>query len=345
MLSISLEDVFKGPTKKITISLLTAKEKKICQRCNGKGVYMETIQRGPMIMQSQRECSSCGGRGTSFIGEKTKQKKIEVFVPQGVKDGDKHILEGQGHSLPDMPLGDVIIIYSVKPHRRYTRVQADLALQKEITLKEAICGYSFFVRHINGTDWIRIHSKIGQIIQPNSVICLENLGLPQKGNRSILGNLYVRFNVILPQNKSFSKSSLVQLKSLLSVKYDMPNKEFNLNNEIRIGSKVRLIKSQNRPDLNGIKGTVLQNTGRSGQFAVHLETGQNVAVREELLELVETIDNNKIKENSPKIGDYIEDISGELVKDFNSVQHTPAEYGKSYDEEEEEGEKVGCRQM
>merc|ERR1711971_625667 len=245
-----------------------------------------------------------------------KKKKKEIFVPQGVKDGDKHVLEGQGHSLPDMPLGDFIIIYSIKSHKRYTRIQADLALQKEITLKEAICGYSFFIRHINGTDWIRIHSRAGQIVQPNSVVRLENLGLPQKGNRSILGNLYVRFNVILPKNKSFSKSSITQLKSLLSVKYEMPNKEFNENKDIKIGSKVRLIKSQNRPDLNGVKGTVLQNTGRPGQFAVHLETGQNVAVREELLELCETKDFIKEKTETPKMGDYVEDISGEIIKDF-----------------------------
>merc|ERR1711981_1460839 len=35
MITIELEDVFKGPTKKITISLLTAMEKKICGRCKG----------------------------------------------------------------------------------------------------------------------------------------------------------------------------------------------------------------------------------------------------------------------------------------------------------------------
>lgn len=75
MISLTLEEVFKGPTKKIIISILTAKEKKVCQRCNGRGAYMETIQRGPMIMQSQKECSSCSGRGTSFVGEKTKKKK------------------------------------------------------------------------------------------------------------------------------------------------------------------------------------------------------------------------------------------------------------------------------
>merc|ERR1712166_1257204 len=276
---------------------------------------------------------------------KTKKKKLEVFVPQGVKDGDKQILEGEGHDLPDMPNGDIIIIYSVKPHKRYTRIQADLALQKELTLKEALCGYSFFIKHINGIDWVRIHSKPGQVVQPNSVIILEGLGLPQKGNRSTRGNLYVRFNVILPQNNTLNKNNLIQIKNLLNVKYDMPNKEINDNREITIGSKVKLIGSQNRPDLNGLKGTVIQNTGRPGQFAVHLETGQNVAVREELLELCEAISVDLDKKDLPKKGDYVEDVVGELVKDFSSVQHTPSEFGKSYDEEEDEGEKVGCRQM
>lgn len=280
-----------------------------------------------------------------MLEKKTKKKKIDLFVPQGVKDGEKQVLDGQGHALPDMPLGDVIIIYSVKPHKRYTRIQADLALQKELTLKEALCGYSFFIKHINGIDWIRIHSKPGQIVQPNSVIVLEGLGLPQKGNRSTRGNLYVRFNVILPQNNTLNKNNLIQIKNLLNVEYDMPNKEINDNREITIGSKVKLIGSKNRPDLNGIKGTVIQNTGRPGQFAVHLETGQNVAVRQELLELCEILNLDKEKDYEPKKEDYVEHVTGEIVKDFSSVQHTPAEYGKRCDDEEEEGERVGCKQM
>jgi len=345
MITIELEDVYKGPTKKITISVLTATEKKVCGRCDGRGIYMETVQRGPMIMQHQRECTHCGGKGIAFIGEKTKKKKLEVFVPQGVKDGDKQILEGEGHDLPDMPNGDIIIIYSVKPHKRYTRIQADLALQKELTLKEALCGYTFFVRHINGNDWIRIHSKPGEIIQPNNVIKIEGVGLPQKNNRSIKGNLYVRFNVILPSNKSLNETVMKKLKKLLDVKYNMPNKELNDNREIKLGSKVRLVGLQKRPDLNGLSGTVIQSTGRSGQFAVHLETGQNVAVREELLEIIDAMDSNVSKDDKPLPNDYIEEVSGVLIDDFNSVQHTASEYGKSHEEDEDESPGVGCKQM
>merc|ERR1719263_2457770 len=267
---------------------------------------MDTVKRGPMIMQTQRECSHCGGKGVAFVGEKTKKKKLEIFVPQGVKDGDKQVLESEGHDLPDMPNGDIIIIYSVKPHKRYTRIQADLALQKELTLKEALCGYTFFVRHINGNDWIRIHSKSGEIIQPNSVIKIESVGLPQKNNRSVKGNLYVRFNVILPSNESLNENVPKQLKKLLDIKYNMPNKEFNDNREIKIGSKVRLVGLQKRPDLNGLSGTVIQLTGRSGQFAVHLETGQNVAVREELLEIIDTVEVDMVKDDKPLPNDYVE---------------------------------------
>lgn len=243
-----------------------------------------------------------------------------------------------------MPNGDVIIIYSVKPHKRYTRIQADLALQKEITLKDALCGYSFFVRHINGNDWIRIHSKPGVVTQPNSVIKLEGLGLPQKNNRAVKGNLYVRFNVILPSNKSLDDNAVTKLTELLDVKYEMPNKELNDNREIKVGSKVRLIGLQNRPDLNGLPGRVIQSTGRSGQFAVRLEMGQNVAVREELLEIIDAMEDDISKNDKPSKNNYVEDVSGVLVKDFSLVQHTPAEYGKTYDEDEEENPGVGCRQ-
>lgn len=166
----------------------------------------------------------------------------------------------------------------------------------------------------------------------------------KKNNRSVKGNLYVRFNIILPPSRSLNENVLKQLKKLLDVNYDMPNKELNDNKEIKIGSKVRLIKLQKRPDLNGLSGTVIQSTGRSGQFAVHLETGQNVAVREELLEIIDVIEKKISNDDKPLPNDYIEEVSGVLIDDFNSVQHTPSEYGKSY-EEEEEAPGVGCRQM
>merc|ERR1719247_3828650 len=80
MITIELEDVFKGPTKKITISVLTATEKKVCGRCDGRGVYMETVQRGPMIMQHQVFTLKCFLCGNFFLFSKTKKKKLEANI-------------------------------------------------------------------------------------------------------------------------------------------------------------------------------------------------------------------------------------------------------------------------
>jgi len=347
VISVSLEEVCTAPTKNIKITILTAKKRVTCSRCNGRGNVMETVRRGPMILQTQRECSVCNGKGVSFEQEKKIQKNLEIYVPAGVKDGDKMVMTGDGHDLPGMSNGDVIIIFKVKPHKMFNRIQADLAIAKEITLVQALCGYSFTIRSVNGEDWLKISSKPGHVTQPQEVIKINGQGLPQKGNRNTRGNLFVRFRVILPEHNSFNEKSTKELKKLLKVKYDMPNQTQNDTREITAGSKVRLVNLQNKPGLNGTEGKVLEANVRPGQFAVQLVTGQTVAVRAELLELTEALVDDKSGNDTPGKEDYVEEVSGEIVENMDAVSHTPAASGKGqHDEDEEEmGNNVGCRQM
>jgi len=348
IVSITLEEVCTAPTKNIKITVLTAKSRVTCNRCGGRGNVMETVRRGPMILQTQRECSSCKGKGVSFENEKKIEKNLEIFVPAGVKDGDKMVMSGDGHDLPGMSNGDVIVIFKVKPHKIFNRIQADLAIAKEITLVEALCGYSFTIRSVNGEDWLKIESKPGHVTQPSEVIKINGQGLPQKGNRNTRGNLFVRFCVVLPKHNSFTPKATKELKKLLKVKYDMPNQTQNDTRELVAGTKVRLVNLQNRPDLNGTEGKVMEANVRPGQFAVQLVTGQTVAVRAELLEITEVlVDDKTTNDKGPGKDDYVEEVTGEIVENMDAVSHTPAASGKGqHDEDEEEmGNNVGCRQM
>eukprot|EP00493_Phyllostaurus_siculus_P026591 UN26936 len=202
-MELTLEEVCTGPTKKITVYITTASSRQVCNNCSGRGTVMETVRRGPMILQTQRECSRCDGKGVSYKDQKKVKKTLDVYVPAGVKSGDKLTMEGDGHSLPDQPAGDVIVIFSVKQHKIYTRLQADLAMAKEITLTEALLGFSFRIRSINGEDWLKITNKPNHVTQPAEVIRIEGQGLPQKGNRNTRGALFVRFTVVLPRDGQF----------------------------------------------------------------------------------------------------------------------------------------------
>jgi len=344
---IDLEDVFSGGSKNITIQHKRADDQDRCTRCNGQGSIMETVRRGPMILQSQRDCPRCGGRGISYTNERTVKKKLEVIIPQGTKNGDTLKKYDEGHELPGMPHGDVVVTFKVRPHKVFKRLQADLAMAKEITLVEALCGTTFQMKSISRGDWLSVTLKPGQI-QPNDVLCIKGQGLPQKGNRSTRGDLYIRFTVVLPKEGSLNEKSLKQLRNLLSpkgVKYDMPNETMNDTRQIETGMNVRLIGLTNRPDLNGVAGKVIEANIKHGNHAVRLVNGQTVSVREELLEITDIME-EEVVADSPKPNDYVEDVSGEVV-DLDKVQHTPAQYGSNAHDEDSDDERdgVSCRQM
>jgi len=347
LIVIELEDVFEGGSRNINISHKQADDQDRCTRCDGRGSIMETVRRGPMILQSQRDCPRCGGRGISYTNERTVKKTIEVIIPQGTKNGDTMKKYDEGHKLPGMPHGDVVVTFKVKPHKVFKRLQADLAMAKEITLVEALCGTTFTMKSISRGDWLSVTLKPGQI-QPNDVLCIKGQGLPQKGNRSTRGDLYIRFTVVLPKEGSLNEKSLKQLRKLLSpkdVKYDMPNETMNDTRQIAKGMQVRLIGLTNRPDLNGVPGIVIEANIKAGNHAVQLKTGQTVSVREELLEIMEEME-EEIMAESPQADAYVEKVTGTVV-DLDKVQHTPSQYGSNAHDEDSDDEREGvsCRQM
>jgi len=289
-LTISLEDVFQGGERKLSVAIRVADEVDVCTRCNGRGQYMETIRRGPMIMQTQRSCQMCDGRGKSYMNERKVKKVIDFYIPAGVKSGEKITLHDEGHQLPDMPRGDVIVQFQVKKHSVFKRMGADLAMAKELTLVEALCGFEFHVRGLEEDSWLKIHGKKGQIVQHGDVIKIEEQGLPQRGERRSRGNLYVRFSVVLPSNGSLSadaKKTIAQVLGGKKVTYDMPGQALNDTREIEEGVRVKLTGLNNRPDLNGACGTVVQANIKQGAHAIQLESGQVVSVPEKLLMVAE----------------------------------------------------------
>jgi len=344
----TLEDVFEGGERTISVSIRKADGKETCTRCSGRGSYMETVRRGPMILQSQRECPECNGKGIAYENERKVQNKITFYLPSGVKDGDRQTLHEEGHQLPGMPHGDVIVTYRVKKHKHFKRIQADLAMAKELTLVEALCGFEFYVRSLEReVTWLKIKSSKNQIIQPGDVIKIEGQGLPQRGvSRSSRGNLYVKFTVVLPKNGSLNPAAIKTIRKVLgedNVKYDMPNKAVNDTREIATGSKVKLVGLTNRPDLNGTDGTVIEANIRPGAHAVALSTGQTVSVRQELLELtdeMEEVDDAA----SPGVDDVVVDLQGDVV-DMEKEKHTAAGIHREHDDDSDDEGGVSCRQM
>merc|ERR1712170_35978 len=165
-LKVSLEDLYNGKTVKLAVNRkVIVGESSECSSCNGQGMVMEMRQLGPgMIQQLQRPCDACRGQG--YTAEmKNERKVLEVHIDKGMKDGEKVVFRNMADEHPKMEAGDINFIVQEKDHDLFKRKGADLLVMKEISLNQALCGFSWKVKHLDGRH-ILIKTRPGEVIKP-----------------------------------------------------------------------------------------------------------------------------------------------------------------------------------
>jgi len=236
-LKVSLEDLYNGKVSKLQLS-----RNVLCKTCNGvggkpgsrvkcvgckgMGYKVHLRQLGPgMLQQMQRPCDDCGSQG-EVINEKdrcnackgkrvTNETKIlEVNVDKGMRDDQKITFRGEGDQQPDVETGDVVIVIQQKTHEKFQRNGNDLYLPVTISLAEALCGFSTYLKHLDGR-YIYIRNKVGEVIVPGSVKGIRGEGMPIYRNPFEKGNLYIKFNVEFPANQFISEIKLREFESIL----------------------------------------------------------------------------------------------------------------------------------
>jgi DnaJ family protein A protein 2 len=142
-IKVSLEDLYNGKTVKLAINRkVLVGEAKTCATCKGQGAVMEIRQIGPgMITQMQRACSDCNGQGTS-ASTKNERKIVEVHIEKGSSHNQKVTFRGMADETPGRETGDVHFIVQEKDHELFKRKGADLLIMEEISVNQALTGYS-----------------------------------------------------------------------------------------------------------------------------------------------------------------------------------------------------------
>jgi DnaJ homolog subfamily A member 2 len=196
-----------------------------CRTCNGSGVKVTVHRMGPMIQQMQSVCPTCQGEGTAVSnddkcgacrgGKMIEQSNvIQVDIRAGVIDGEKIIMHGQADEAPGLEPGDLIFVIRQKPHDVFHRGgsrSADLVVEKDITLTDALCGFETTIKHLDDRQLL-VRVKPGErVIKPGDLFEIKKEGMPVKDSLE-KGNLYVKFNVIFPDKISHAQAK--QLKSI-----------------------------------------------------------------------------------------------------------------------------------
>lgn len=103
-------------------------------------------------------CKTCNGKKL-----KKESKTLTVELDKGAPNGEKYVKHGEGDEVPDVEPGDVIIVVQERKHKVFHRKGADLFMEKEIDLVEALTGLDFVLTHLDGKK-IRIRNNPGEVV-------------------------------------------------------------------------------------------------------------------------------------------------------------------------------------
>ena len=140
----------------------------------------------------------------------TEIKTIQVTIPQGIHENERMVLQRMGNSAGENNAGDLVVGFEVAKHGVFERENMDLILHKTISLKEALCGFSFELRHLNGKLLHMNNTTNHTIIRPNYRKMIPNLGMVKDG---YTGNLVIVFEVEFPE--TLSPEVIEQIRGLL----------------------------------------------------------------------------------------------------------------------------------
>jgi len=132
-----------------------------------------------------------------------------IDIPCGIDSNECLMLPNKGNMCPDGTLGDVRLVTHVENRTKLERIGLDLYYNHTITLKEALCGFSFELLYLHGKTF-KINNSKGNIIAPNYKKVIPNMGMKREGKN---GNLVITFTIIFPS--TLSEESIQSLSTLL----------------------------------------------------------------------------------------------------------------------------------
>lgn len=169
-----------------------------CPTCNGSAF----VTRNQGHFGFSEPCPDCQGTGTKIddpcpdcqgSGITVRPRTINVRVPQGVEDGQRIRLAGQGEAgMRGAPSGDLYVTVHVTADKVFTRNGNDLKVQLPVSISELILGATVSVPTLDGSVGVKIPAGTSD----GRTLRLKGRGVPKRSGGS--GDLLVTVKVSVP---------------------------------------------------------------------------------------------------------------------------------------------------
>lgn len=123
---------------------------------------------------------------------------IYINIPQGIDDNEMIILREKGNVINDECKGDIKLNITIQNTTLFSRVGLDLIIEKSISLKDSLCGFTFELNHLNGKTYTLNNNK-GNIVPSDYKKVYPDMGLKRGEHK---GNMIIIFKVQFPEKLS-----------------------------------------------------------------------------------------------------------------------------------------------
>ena len=162
----------------------------VCPTCDGTGEVIE------------EKCDVCGGSG-----RRQETKKLKITIPAGVDNGMKLRVAREGDAgLKGGPPGDLFVYLTVENDAEFQREGNDIKSDITISYIQAILGCTIKVNTVDGQEDLTIPAGT----QPNTVLILENKGVPKLGNPVSRGDHRITVKISIPTRVTGEERELLE---------------------------------------------------------------------------------------------------------------------------------------
>ena len=147
--------------------------------------------------------------------KKTEIETVYFSIPEGVDDNEIIILREKGNVISDNSKGDIKIFITLTNDTEFERRGLDLVYKKTITLKEALCGFTFSIKYLDERTF-KIENRNGNVISSGYNKIIPGLGMVREKNDNDAaksankGNLVIVFTVTFPDKLTKEQTEKIE---------------------------------------------------------------------------------------------------------------------------------------
>ena len=189
---------------------------KTCETCNGNG-QVRRATRTPFGSFAQvAACTTCNGTGQVIeekcstchgAGRQQETKKLKITIPPGVDNGTRLRVSGEGDAgMRNGTPGDLYVYLFVESDKEFTREGINIRSEITVSYLQAILGCNLQVNTVDGKEELTIPAGT----QPNTVLTIENKGVPRLGNPVSRGNHLITVKIDIPTKVNSEERELLE---------------------------------------------------------------------------------------------------------------------------------------